>query len=40
MIYLTLKCCDCDEIVEVACDGDNALFCPECRSVDNFEEAE
>lgn len=33
-----MRCKDCDEEVEVFCDGDNPMMCPECRSVDNFEE--
>lgn len=38
--YIYLKCLDCSEDIEVYCDGDNAMMCPECRSVDNFEEIE
>lgn len=38
--YIHLKCLDCSEEAEVYCDGDNAMMCPECRSVDNFEEIE
>jgi len=38
--YIWLKCLDCSEEVEVYCDGDNAMMCPECRSIDNFEEVE
>ena len=40
MRYLLLKCKECSEEVEVACDGDGPLFCPECRSVDELEEIE
>ena len=36
MRYFWLKCKECDEIVEVGCDGDNAMMCPECLSVDCF----
>ena len=38
MQYFFLKCKECDEIVEIGCDGDNAMLCPECRSVDCFTE--
>lgn len=38
--YIYLKCLDCSEEVEIYCDGDNAMMCPECRSIDNFEEIE
>lgn len=40
MWYITLICNDCDEKSEVYCDGDNAMMCPECRSIDNFREVE
>ena len=36
MAYLWLKCDECEEEVEVYCDGDNAMMCPECRSIDCF----
>jgi ribosomal protein S27E len=36
--YLDLKCKECGEDVEVYCDGDNAMMCPECLSIDCFEE--
>jgi len=35
-----LLCNNCDEVVEVQIDGDNPIFCPECRTVDNFSEVE
>ena len=38
--YIWLECKDCSAEVEVYCDGDNAMMCPECRSVDSFEEIE
>lgn len=38
MILETALCKDCDEVVEIKIDGDNPIFCPECRSIDNFEE--
>lgn len=38
--WLDLHCKECGEDVEVYCDGDNAMMCPECRSVDCFEERE
>lgn len=38
MSILNLVCNECGEEVEVYCDGDNAIMCPECRSVDNFSE--
>lgn len=38
MLYIPLKCKECEEEVDVFCDGDNAMFCPLCRSVDCFEE--
>ena len=40
MRYLFLYCKECDNEVEVYCDGDNAMLCPECLSVDCFEEIE
>lgn len=40
MIFLWLKCLSCSEELEVPCDGDNPLMCPECRDIDNFEEIE
>lgn len=39
-MYIWLKCKSCNEEVEVYCDGDNAMMCPECRDIDNFEEIE
>lgn len=39
-MLIWLRCKDCDEDVEVYCDGDNAMLCPECYSVDNFDEVE
>jgi hypothetical protein len=36
MAYLNLICKECGEDVEVYCDGDNAMMCPECRSIDCF----
>ena len=38
MAYLWLKCDECEEEVEVYCDGDNAMICPECRSIDCFSD--
>lgn len=38
MSYLFLKCIECEQEVEVYCDGDNAMMCPECRQVDKFED--
>jgi ribosomal protein S27E len=38
--YIYLNCGDCDENVDVYCDSDNAMMCPECMSIDNFEEVE
>lgn len=38
MRFMWLKCKECESEVEVGCDGDNAMFCPECRSVDCFKE--
>lgn len=40
MSYEFVLCLDCDEEVEVLFDGDNASMCPECRSMDNFDEIE
>jgi hypothetical protein len=40
MRYLDLICTECGQDVEVYCDGDNAMLCPECLSVDCFEEIE
>ena len=38
MIYLYGLCKECDNEVEVACDGNNPLFCPLCRSIDTIDE--
>lgn len=38
--YLHLQCTECGEEVEVYCDGENAMLCPECLSVDCFTEIE
>lgn len=38
MQYFFLKCKECESEVEVGCDGDNAMGCPECRSVDCFKD--
>ena len=40
MKYFYLYCKECDSEVEVGCDGDNAMICPDCRSVDCFKEIE
>lgn len=40
MSYIYLKCKECGEENEIYCDGDNAMMCPECRSVDELEEVE
>lgn len=40
MITLFLKCTECGSETEVKCDGDNAMYCPECLSVDTFEDIE
>lgn len=40
MAYIFLKCTACDTENDIYCDGDNAMMCPECRTVDEFEEAE
>lgn len=40
MSYIFLKCTACDTENDIYCDGDNAMMCPECRTVDEFEEAE
>lgn len=38
--HIWLKCKACGEEGDIYCDGDNAMFCPECRSVDEFEDPE
>jgi len=38
MLRLWLWCVECGTQVEVGCDGENAMMCPECRSVDCFED--
>lgn len=38
MSYILLRCRACGEENEIYCDGDNAMMCPDCRSVDLFEE--
>lgn len=40
MSYINLKCNECDEINDIFCDGHNPLFCPSCRTVDNFSETD
>lgn len=40
MAYELVICKECNNEVEVKFDGDNASMCPECRSVDCFEEIE
>ncbi len=40
MSYILLTCTECDETNEIYCDGDNAMMCPSCRSVDEFKEPE
>jgi virulence-associated protein VagC len=40
MAYHMLTCNECCEEVEVYCDGDNAMMCPECRSIDSFSQIE
>lgn len=40
MGYHWLRCIWCKQEVEVYCDGDNAMMCPECRAIDDFEEIE
>lgn len=37
-LWLQLICKECDEFVEVYCDAENAMMCPECRSVDSFKD--
>ncbi len=39
-MYITLICKDCNEESDIYCDGDNAMMCPECLSIDNFTEVE
>jgi hypothetical protein len=40
MSWIFLKCKECGESEEIYCDGDNGMMCPNCQSVDEFEEAE
>lgn len=40
MSYIFLKCKECSVENDIYCDGDNAMMCPECQSVDEFEEVE
>lgn len=40
MSYILLRCKECGSENEIYCDGDNAMFCPDCQSVDCFEEVE
>lgn len=39
-MYIFLKCKECDAESDIYCDSDNAMLCPECLSVDCFEEIE
>lgn len=38
--YLYLHCKACGEDVEVYCNGDDAMMCPECQTIDEFEDVE
>ncbi len=40
MSFIFLRCKECGEEGDIYCDGDNAMMCPECRSVDEFEDPE
>ncbi len=39
-MFIYLKCKECHEVSDIYCDGDHAMYCPECLSVDRFEEPE
>lgn len=39
-MYLIMKCKECDSINEIHCDGDNPMFCPDCRSCDTLTDAD
>ena len=36
--YLDRICAECNQEVEVYCDADNAMMCPECQAIDSFRE--
>ncbi len=38
MGYVYLRCKECGVDNDIYCDGDNAMMCPECTMVDEFEE--
>lgn len=40
MGYILLRCKECGEEGDIYCDGDNAMRCPECGTVDEFEEVD
>lgn len=39
-MYIWLKCTECENENEIYCDGDHAMYCPDCQSMDTFEEVE
>lgn len=39
-MILDLYCKECDSEVEVYCNADDPMMCPECRSIDCFTEIE
>jgi len=40
MSHIYLKCTQCGETDDIQCDGNNPMICPNCRSIDSFEEPE
>lgn len=38
MRFIWLKCKECESELDVACDADNAMICPECLSIDCFKQ--
>jgi len=40
MPYYIGTCSECQEENEYYCDGDNAVMCPDCRSIDTMETIE
>jgi phage FluMu protein Com len=39
-MYILLKCRECGELNDIYCDGDSPMFCPDCHSIDSFDEPE
>lgn len=38
MTFIYLVCNKCNQDEEIKRDGDNPMYCPNCRSIDDFRE--